>query len=82
MVILFSKRGVFLANELNEEKNTKEEEGIMAAVAKPNTRAFVLRADKVDQFVKKNDASRKAVERFHAHRPKDGVVTPLKGKDE
>lgn len=63
-----------------KDQHSEEEEGIMA-VAKPNTRAFMLRADKVDQFVKKNDASRKAMERFNAHKPKDGVVTPTKGRN-
>ena len=58
----------------------KKEEGIMAVVAKPNTRAFVLDASKVDQFVKRNDASKRATERFRAHKPKDGVITPLKGR--
>lgn len=63
-------------------KTTNEEEGIMAAVAKPNTRAFMLKADKVEQFVKRNDASQRAMERFRAHKPKSGVVTPLKGNNE
>lgn len=54
----------------------------MAVVAKPNTRAFVLRADMVDKFVKRNDAAKKATDRFHAHKPKDGVSTPLKGKND
>lgn len=64
-----------------KSQTAKEEEGIMA-VAKPNTRAFMLRADKVDQFVKKNDASEKAMERFRAHKPKNGVITPAKGRNE
>ena len=67
-------------NNKRQKKSTKEEEGIMATVAKPNTRAFVLSADKVEQFVKRNNASQRATERFHAHRPKDGVSTPLKGR--
>ncbi|WP_156111847.1 hypothetical protein [Eubacterium sp. ER2] len=54
----------------------------MAAVAKPNTRAFRLRPDKVDQFVKRNGSFDKAMERFQAHRPKNGVETPSKGKHE
>lgn len=70
-----------MSKEPKKKKRTKEEEGIMATVAKPNTRAFVLRADKVDQFVKRNDASKRAAERFHAHKPKNGVSTPLKGKN-
>lgn len=51
------------------------------AVAKPNTRAFALREDKVEQFMKKNDASKKTLERFRAHKPKNGVVTPTKGRN-
>ncbi len=70
----------------NMEKNVSatddKEEGIMAAVAKPNTRAFRLRPDKVDQFVKRNGSFDKAMERFQAHRPKNGVETPSKGKHE
>ena len=69
----------------NMEKNVSatddKEEGTMA-VAKPNTRAFRLRADKVDQFVKRNDSFAKTMERFQAHKPKKGVVTPSKGKHE
>lgn len=53
----------------------------MAMIAKPNNRAFVLESDKVEQFVKKNDKSKKAMERFYAHSPKEGVVTPMKGKN-
>lgn len=60
----------------------KKEEGIMAAVAKPNTRVFRLRPDKVDQFVKRNSSFEKAMERFQAHKPKSGVRTPSKGNDE
>lgn len=70
-----------MEQEKKIRENTKEEEGIMVA-AKPNTRAFMLNAEKVEQFLKKNDASQKALERFRAHKPKDGVITPLKGKNE
>lgn len=59
----------------------KKEEGFMTIVAKPNNRAFTLRADKVEQFMKKNDASKKAEERFFAHKPKKGVRTPYKEAD-
>ncbi len=52
------------------------------AVAKPSTRAFALRADKVDDFVKKTDASKRAMARFNAHKPKAGVRTPSKGNHE
>ena len=51
------------------------------AVAKPNTRAFTIREDKVEQFMKKNNASKKTLERFRAHKPKNGVVTPTKGRN-
>lgn len=64
------------------KRNIKKEEGVMATVAKPNTRAFVLSTDKVEQFVKRNNASQRAMERFRAHRPKDGVSTPLKREHE
>ena len=65
----------------DKDKNTKEEEETMASIAKPNTRAFMLREDKVDQFMKKAGSSKKVMDRFYAHKPKDGVVTPLKGKN-
>ena len=52
----------------------------MAAVAKPSTRAFRLRPDKVDQFLKRTDSFDKTMERFQAHKPKQGVETPSKGK--
>ena len=70
-----------MSTKFNDDEKTKEEEGIMAAVAKPNTRAFMLKPDKVGQFVKKNDVSKRTMDRFHAHKPKDGVTTPLKKKD-
>lgn len=54
----------------------------MAAVAKPSTRAFRLRPDKVDQFVKQNGSFKKTMDRFQAHKPKIGVITPSKGKNE
>lgn len=79
-VFYIKKGGVIVSREPKKEEHTKEEEGIMA-VAKPNTRAFVLSAEKVDQFVKRNNASQKAAERFRAHRPKSGVSTPLKGRN-
>ncbi len=73
-----SKRGDFLEINSEDEDYTKEEDGIMAVVAKPSTRAFMLKSDMVEQFVKKNVASKKALERFHAHKPKGNVNTPLK----
>lgn len=54
----------------------------MAAVTKPSTRAFRLRPDKVDQFIGKNGSFARTMERFQAHKPKSGVVTPSKGKHE
>ena len=77
---------IFLSDQEQKTKVVPREkstaEGIMAAVAKPNTRAFRLRPDKVDQFVKRNGSFDKAMERFQAHRPKNGVETPSKGKHE
>lgn len=67
-------------SNITHGKKDNKEEGIMAAVAKPNTRAFRLSPDKVDQFVKRNDSLNKTMERFQAHKPKSGVVTPSKGK--
>lgn len=72
--------GDFLANK-ETSKHTKDKEGIMAAVAKPNTRAFRLSPDKVDQFVKRGSSCGRTMERFQAHKPKNGVVTPSKGKN-
>lgn len=74
-------RGDFMKSKKDRHGCNKEEEGIMSTVAKPNTRAFVLKTDKVDQFVKKEGVSDKVMERFHAHKPRYGVITPLKGKD-
>lgn len=65
----------------NQQKNEREGDDTMASIAKPSNRAFTLKPEKVDQFLRKNDNSKKAIERFFAHRPKDGVVTHLKGKD-
>lgn len=62
-------------------ENTKEEEDTMTSISKPNTRAFMLKPDKVDKFMEKNSGSKVVMDRFYAHRPKDGVVTPLKGKN-
>ena len=59
-----------------------ERDDIMASVTKPNTRAFRLRPDKVDQFLEKKGSFDKIMERFQAHKPKKGVVTPSKGKHE
>lgn len=54
----------------------------MIVISKPNTRAFILKSDKVDKFMKKKSDSKVVMDRFYAHKPKDGVVTPLKGKDD
>ena len=73
---------IFLADDSKKGLNkTKDKEGNTMAVAKPNTRAFTLREDKVEQFMKKNDTSKKTLERFRAHKPKNGVVTPTKGRN-
>lgn len=66
----------------NREEGLGKEEDVMAAIAKPSTRAFRLRPDKVDQFVEKNGSFARTMERFQAHKPKNGVVTPSKGKHE
>lgn len=60
-----------------KDKSTKED-GVMAKVTKPCTGAFMLRADKVDQFVKKDSVSKSVMDRFFAHKPKKGVKTPFK----
>ena len=66
-------------NRQSKEENKEED---TMAVAKPNTRAFRLRSDKVDQFMKRDDSFARTMERFQAHKPKKGVVTPSKGKHE
>lgn len=60
-----------------KDENTKEDD-VMAKVAKPSTGAFMLRADKADQFVKKDNVSKSVMDRFFAHKPKKGVKTPFK----
>ncbi len=70
-----------MSEEQYKNQNTKEEEGTMASITKPNTRAFMLKEDKVNQFMQKSSGSKKVMDRFYAHKPKDGVVTPLKRKD-
>lgn len=39
----------------------------------------MIKTDKVNQFMQGNSGSKKVMDRFYAHKPKDGVVTPLKG---
>ena len=54
----------------------------MAAITKPTNKAFVLDPDKTDAFFNnKNCSAKKALDRFLAHQPKEGVKTPYKGKD-
>ena len=73
---------IFLTDDSKKVLNkTKDKEGDTMAVAKPNTRAFTIREDKVEQLTKKNNASKKTLERFRAHKPKNGVVTPTKGRN-
>lgn len=67
---------------LNGQSKEENKEEDTMAVAKPNTRAFRLRSDKVDQFMKRDDSFARTMERFQAHKPKKGVVTPSKGKHE
>lgn len=70
-----------MLSEHKYDKNTKEEENTMASIAKPNTRAFILSPDKVGKFTQNSSVAKKVMDRFYAHKPKDGVVTPLKGKN-
>lgn len=67
----------------NSKRSVFEGEGddVMASVAKPNNRAFTLKSNKVNQFLKKKGGADKVMDRFFAHKPKNGVRTPLKGKD-
>lgn len=60
---------------------TNEGDDIMASSAKPNNRAFMLKTEKVNQFLTKKGGADKVMDRFFAHKPKNGVSTPLKGKD-
>lgn len=72
------KRGNF------KNKGESKEEGKMAVVAKPSTRAFRLRPEKVDQFMAGNNSSfERTMKRFQAHKPKNvnGVSESSKGKN-
>lgn len=53
----------------------------MATIVKTSTPAFMLRADKMDEFLKRKNTSEKVLERFYAHKPKAGVKTPFKEND-
>lgn len=62
--------------------NTKRKgDGTMSAILKPRTGAFVLRADRSKEFFsqEKNKAD-KTIDRFLAHKPKDGIVNPFKNE--
>lgn len=62
-----------------KHKKLRKGEDTMASIAKPTTHAFVLDRNKADRFLsQKSGGAAKALERFFAHQPKDGVVTPLK----
>lgn len=51
----------------------------MASIAKPATSAFVLDRKKADSFISQHsNGAKKALDRFFAHQPKDGIVTPQK----
>ena len=51
----------------------------MQSVSKPITPAFILREDKVSEFLEnKKHGFNKAMERFEKHQPKKGVTTPFK----
>lgn len=46
---------------------------------KPTNRAFVLSSDKAEAFFNnKDDGTKKVLERFFAHQPKEDVQTPYK----
>lgn len=64
----------------DDEDDLMERDEIMTPIAKPSTRVFRVSPDKVDQFVKRGSSCGKTMERFRAHKPKSGVVTPSKGK--
>lgn len=66
-------------NIIDQQKT--EEESKMATIAKPSTPAFMLRTDKVDEFLERKNTSEKVLERFYAHKPKAGVKTPFKEND-
>ena len=70
-----------MSTKSKHNTNTKEEENTMASIAKPNTRAFILNPDKVDKFMQNCGSSQMIMDRFYAHKPNAGVVTPLKGKN-
>lgn len=68
-------------SEAKDKNFTDKGDEDMATLAKPNNRAFTLEAEKVDQFLAKKSGADKVMERFFAHKPKNGVKTPLKGKN-
>ena len=51
----------------------------MPVTIKPKNYAFVLREEKTEEFLaqKKGDG-KKILERFNAHKPKNGIVNPYK----
>lgn len=69
-----------MKNRQNIKRTDKGDED-MATITKPNNRAFTLQADKVEQFLSQKSQTKKVMDRFFAHKPKDGVKTPLKGKN-
>lgn len=66
-------------NIINQQKI--EEESKMATIVKTSMPAFMLRVDKMDEFLKRKNTSEKVLERFYAHKPKAGVKTPFKEND-
>lgn len=67
-----------------KQQETHKDKGddTMASIAKPCNSAFTLKSDKVEQFLQRKNCSEKTMDRFFAHKPKEGVVTPFKkGKD-
>lgn len=68
-----------------KDKGEDKEEDKMAVVAKPSTRAFRLRLEKVDQFMAGSNSSfERTMKRFQAHKPKNvnDVSVSSKGKNE
>ena len=64
------------------EGNKRKGDKRMAAITKPTNKAFVLDPDKTDAFFNnKNCSAKKALDRFLAHQPKEGLKTPYKGKN-
>ena len=72
-------RGAFMKKAKKRHMNKKKGDETMAISAKPRTGALIVDAkDKDVFFAPKNNTTTKAIERFMAHKPKDGIVNPFK----